>query len=141
MSIRVRGVQETIRKLKEFGQQGETRIDQVSGVAANEIATKAAILAPGNFGTLRQSINANKISSGRWKVSVNVFYAAYVEFGTGTFVEVASEWRDIAWAYYVNGKGYMRPQPYLYPAYVSGIRQYKIDLNDALNDLIRRFNS
>lgn len=140
MSITVREHRELIRKLKDFGTEGERRADQITGVTAHEIATKASTLAPRNFGTLAQSINASKKGPIFWQVQVNVKYAAYVEFGTGTFVQVPPEWKDLAWQYYVNGKGYMRPHPYLYPAYVQGIIQYKIDLQDALNNLADRFN-
>lgn len=135
------GVASTIAKLKRFGSVGENRIKQITQVSANEIATEAQQNAPVNFGTLKQSINANQKDEFNWLVSVNVSYAPYVEFGTGIFVEVPTGWEEFAMQYYVNGKGYSRPQPFLIPAYYKGVRQYKIDLKDSLNYLVERFNS
>lgn len=45
---------------------------------------------------------------------------AYMEFGTGVYVKVAPEWKDMAWQFYVNGKGRLRATPYMYPAFVKG---------------------
>ena len=42
MSNRLIGVQATIRKLQRFGAEGENRARQITAVAANQIATKAA---------------------------------------------------------------------------------------------------
>lgn len=47
---------------------------------------------------------------------------AYLEFGTGKFAQryVASldpKYRSVAMSFYVNGKGTLRPHPFLIPAY------------------------
>jgi len=142
------GVQETIKKLQKFGQIGENRISIISKTNADEIAQ----MARANVASYQDQELAGKISSAIKveKVQRNITYAvrvgeqpmsAYVEFGTGRFVEVPKGWEKIAWHYYVNGKGYMYPHPYLYPAYYIGRRQYKKDLKDSLNYLVERFNS
>lgn len=139
--MRVRGTQSLLKKLARYGAEANNKIQLITMVAAQEIATDAASNAPVDTGKLKQSINAKPKSRFVWKVSVNVPYAAYIEFGTGTFVEIPPEWESIAVKYYKSGKGYISPQPYLYPAYKEGVKRYKDDLQDLLNNLTRRFNS
>lgn len=148
MSVNFRGTQGTIRKLQRFGRAGELIVKQITAVSAQEIETKAASnLASYNDvdqdGKIAQSINAYSKNDGlTWSISVNqVPMAAYIEFGTGIFVDVPKGWESIAMQFYVNGKGYTTPHPYLYPAYYVVRTQYKKDLRDALNDLIRRTNN
>lgn len=148
MSVGFRGTQTTIKKLQRFGRAGELRVKQITAVAAQEIATKAAsnLSAYTNVdqdGKIAQSINAYSKNDGlTWSISVNqVPMAAYIEFGTGVFVDVPKGWESIAMQFYVNGKGYTTPHPYLYPAFNSVSIHYKQDLKNALNDLIRRTNN
>ena len=54
-------------------------------------------------------------------------YAPYVEFGTGSGVVVPEGFNAFAMQFYVNGKGTMRAQPYLIPAF---IKYRKVFLND-----------
>jgi hypothetical protein len=146
--MRVRGLRETLALLDQFGEQGRNRIKQITAVTGQEIATKASqnLSAYNDVdpnGTISQSINA-KIENNGFKtvVSVNQLpMGAYIEFGTGTYVEVADEWKDIAWQFYVNGMGQLHPHPYFYPAYSEGREKYIRDLKDGLEHLTRRFNS
>lgn len=146
--MRVRGLRETLARLHDFGEQGKNRIKQITAVNGQEIATKAAqnLSAYSDVdqnGTISQSINA-KIENNGFKtvVSVNQLpMGAYIEFGTGTYVEVADEWKDIAWQFYVNGQGQLHPHPYFYPAFNEGRERYFQDLKDALESIARQFNS
>lgn len=145
-TVRFQGTQATIEKLKKFGRVGENRIKAISQATATQIVTDASIKIqsyPGDIGfRIAQSISASKHDNGlTWFVSVNeVPMAAYIEFGTGTFVEVPPGWEETAWQFYVNGKGYLRPFPYLYPAYYKARRQYKKDLQESLLYLTNAFN-
>jgi len=65
---------------------------------------------------------------------------AYIEFGTGIHVEVDPEWQDIAWEFYVNGKGRLRATPYLYPAYTKGRKLYLEKLEKGLERLTEKYN-
>lgn len=146
-NARLQGVTGTINKLRKFGSIGENRIRIISQTIANEIAddAKSRISSyPGEIGgKIASSIVTAPTNDGlTWTVKVGETpMSAYIEFGTGIFVEVPKGWEDIAWSFYVNGKGYTRPYPYFYPAYYIGRRQYKKDLKDSLNYLISRFNS
>lgn len=49
-------------------------------------------------------------------------YSAYLEFGTGNHAAVLvpglpEDWQAMAKKYYINGKGTLPAQPYLYPAF------------------------
>lgn len=139
----IKGQRELFKKLEAFGDEAEKRVSSITQITAEEIAADATNRAPANFGKLRQSINVEPKTPGNLKYSVNVNVvpiAAYVEFGTGAYVDVPPEWKDMAWAFYVNGKGFMHPQPYLYPAYRSGIDRYERDLQDLLRNLTNKFN-
>ena len=61
---------------------------------------------------------------------------AYMEFGTGVYVKVAPEWKDMAWQFYVNGKGRLHATPYMYPAFIKGrsnlLRLLKLRLKQEL---------
>lgn len=146
--MRVRGLRETLALLDQFGEQGRNRIKQITAVTGQEIATKAsqnlsAYNDVDTNGTISQSINAKTENNGfKTVVSVNQLpMGAYIEFGTGTYVEVADEWKDIAWQFYVNGMGQLHPHPYFYPAFNEGRKRYFQDLKDALEALARQFNS
>jgi len=45
-------------------------------------------------------------------------YAPYVEFGTGSGVNVPQGFEAYAMQFYVNGKGTMKAQPFLIPAFI-----------------------
>jgi len=64
--------------------------------------------------------------------------AAYIEFGTGRYFTLypgkEKEWQDLAYNYYKNGKGVTRPNPYLYPAFKSGL----VSLISNIKQVIKR---
>ena len=60
INVKVEGAQELIKKLKKYGKDAEDKIESITSITAQEIATDAASNAPVNFGKLRQSINASK---------------------------------------------------------------------------------
>lgn len=137
--LKITGQKELFKKLAKFGEEAEQMVESITQVTAEEIATNAKQNAPVNFGKLKQSIHARKEGHLFHTVYVNnVPIGAYVEFGTGAFVDVPTEWVDMAWQFYVNGKGYLRPQPFLYPAYVRGKAQYEKDLRQLLESLTKK---
>lgn len=80
---------------------------------------RAKKFAPVDLGKLRQSITYESINNGNGAmVSVNVPYAAFVEFGTGAGVLIPQGWEEIAAQFKGSGKRTvsMPAQPYLYPA-------------------------
>lgn len=76
-------------------------------------------------GTLRNSItfvvDGNEVSIGS-----NVEYAPYVELGTGPYFEAPPEWEQFTTKKGSGeGSGYVKPRPYLKPAIVDHISEYK----------------
>lgn len=98
-------------------QYGTVRQDQVArGRNWSPISQSIATRVEGFKGTVFVEKSAGDI-------------AAYVEFGTGqsaaTYLAmVEPEWREEAKKYYVNGKGTIINQPYLYPAYIKNRTEF-----------------
>lgn len=139
--IKITGQNELIRALSKFGEEAEKRIDQITHATATQIADQAKLNAPRANAEINiaQTINVSKESHLFYTVNVQaVPIAAYLEFGTGAFVDVAPEWKDLAWEFYKNGKGRLRPQPYLYPAYTRGKKIYEANLNALLEHLTKK---
>jgi len=92
----VNGISETIAELRKFGSDVEKMINAETEAAAIQIELDAKRLAPKNFGKLAQSISHDKINSSNYKVTVNEFYGAYIEFGTGALVKVPPGFEEMA---------------------------------------------
>jgi HK97 gp10 family phage protein len=100
----IKGIDQVIRELRAVGKDIEKQIDAQTAIIAMQISSDAKKLAPKNFGKLAQSISYEKVKESNYKVTVNEFYAPYMEFGTGTKVNVPAEFRDMA-ATFKGGKG------------------------------------
>lgn len=165
------GVNETIRKIKAFGDVAVRQINAETQAIAFKIEQDAKQKAPKNFGKLAQSISKVKITDSKYKVTVNELYGAYMEFGTGTKVKVPTEFKTMAssfkgkrqgtyqqgleairvwcrskgidekFAYVIFAKilgAGVNPQPFLYPAYIKGKKDYLNNLKSLLKRLNRR---
>lgn len=141
MASTVKGLDSVIKQLQQFGKQAEAGIIAVTQATGEQIANDAKTLAPVDNGTLRQSINVDSSGNGLTaRINANAPYAAYQEFGTGGLVSVPNELKDVAVQF--KGKGIrqinLRPQPFLYPAFVKNRQQYIKDLTDLLNSLTKK---
>lgn len=165
----VKGIGETIKEIRKFGENAEKMIAFETEAIAIQIENDAKVLAPKNFGKLAQSISRKKVKDLLYKVTVNELYGAYMEFGTGTKVQVPAEFKDMANSFkgqkggtfkqgleaikvWCRAKGIdekaaypifakilgagVNPQPFLYPAWVKGKRDY---LNN-LEKILKRLN-
>jgi hypothetical protein len=99
----IKGIDQVVKELRSYGKDIEKQIDAETQIIAMQISSDAKKLAPKNFGKLAQSISYEKIKESNYKVTVNEYYAPYMEFGTGTKVNVPSEFRDMA-ATFKGGK-------------------------------------
>lgn len=135
----VRGLNKVIADLRALSANAEQMVkDEVEG-AGREIERQAKQLAPSNPPELKQFINYRPENDGLTAViSQNLLpLGAYIEFGTGAYVAVNPEWKDLAWSFYKNGMGTLRPHPYLYPAYVQGRKRLLEQLKKGLERLTR----
>jgi hypothetical protein len=79
----------------------------------------------GNWVQLNGDVKGNVFDSGKgYRIWVDAGkIGAYIEFGTGEYAKWTiglydQEWRDMAYEFYVNGKGKLPARPYMYPAYI-----------------------
>jgi len=136
LRIRITGIESTLASLNKNVDKIRTEIDNEMGASVELMATTSKSLFPNapvpklsaEYGRIRASINASKIKPFSYQLSAvvgNDPMAAYIEFGTGRYFPQypgkEKEWQDLAREFYVNGKGFMRPAPYLYPSVKSGI--------------------
>lgn len=142
--LKITGQKEVMKKLAEFGKDSEKQVASLTFATAQEIGLNASdnlSAYGGQYKEIYQSINVDPKSDGHLFYSVNVNQVpmgAYLEFGTGAFVEVAPEWKDLAWSFYKNGQGTLRPHPFLYPAFTRGKAQYEKDLRNLLETLTKK---
>lgn len=92
----IKGIPEVIKELRKYGKDIEKEIDAETNDVALIIERDAKEFAPKNFGKLAQSIRKEKVKESNYKITVNEFYGGYMEFGTGTKVNIPDEFKDMA---------------------------------------------
>ena len=96
MSVRVKGLDSLVSRIKEYPDKMQKAVDSVLSAGAVSVAGLGAELAPYDEGRLRQGQSANTTTFLSKQVTNNVFYAPYVEFGTGRKVKVPPGLEDVA---------------------------------------------
>ena len=146
IKVDANSLKKTLAELQKFGKESERVISEVTQGAANDIRDKAMSNVRG-YGNLVTNAVGNIVveqtATGGSYYTINaqgVPMAAYFEFGTGAFVEVADEWKGLAWEFYVNGKGSLQPHPFLYPAFRDVRITYQKTLEKAINILTKRYS-
>lgn len=87
-AIILKGWKQYEAKLKVAPVKVAASMNAQVAVSANYIANGARNRSPHNEGRLRASIIAAQEKPGDWRVTVGVDYAAYMEFGTKSRVEI-----------------------------------------------------
>ena len=118
-----------IERFKAFtrgvSEQNRQECDQLIKQTAMTTQRRAMMFAPVNYGFLRRSVGykidgamSALIWAGGAGSGINVKYAPYVEFGTGTRVSVPGDVKEYAIQYKGAGirKVNNRAQPYFFPA-------------------------
>ena len=167
----VKGTSKVIAELRKFGKDVEKMIDAETEAIAFQIEGDAKKLAPKNFGKLAQSISHSKPKPLQRKVTVNELYGAYMEFGTGSKVNVPAEFQEMAKSFkgakqgtfqqgleaikaWCRAKGIpeeaaypifakilgagVNPQPFLYPAWIKGKKDYLKNLEKLLSRMNKK---
>ena len=120
--IEIQGAEELITKLEKIknAEQIEKAIQQSCLLVERDAKQKA----PKGTGGLRRSITSKVVSNDediQGVVYTPLFYAPYVEYGTGLFAENGNGRKDVPWNY-KDEKGDwhttsgMEPNPYMRPA-------------------------
>ena len=129
--MKIRGTSQVLNRLKRVSSQATLQTKSAVVRNTDQIYAEAVANVPVQDGHLRGSGNTsyqdNQLT-GIVAFGGNAApYAPYVEFGTGSGVVVPEGFNAFAMQFYVNGKGTMRAQPYLIPAF---IKYRKVFLND-----------
>ena len=103
--MKIVGVSKVIAELRAKKKGIDKQIDDITQANAIEMAGDATKRAPEAFGKLKQSITYEKLAELKWRASSNKVYAGYMEFGTGTKVQVPAEFSDMAKSFQSGGKG------------------------------------
>lgn len=87
--------------LKNYNKKTLSKIDKILSGNTLECAGVAKRLAATDEGTLKENISANVQIPLHKEVNVNVYYAAYVEFGTGKYAaqyvaSIPPDWKQMA---------------------------------------------
>lgn len=136
----LKGADKLIKRLNELGKADFVRAEIAA--ASFDIETDAkqnASSIPNIPSEIKQMISRRITNDGLTAViNQNALpMGAYIEFGTGVYVRVAPEWKDMAWQFYVNGMGRLRSHPYMYPAFVKGRDMFIKSLRAKLRQLTR----
>ena len=129
--MKIRGITSVTARFQRLSKQAELQVKSSVVRNTDQIYAEAVANVPVLDGYLRGSGNTsyqdNQLT-GIVAFGGNAApYAPYVEFGTGSGVVIPQGFNDFAMQFYVNGKGTMKAQPYLIPAF---IKYRKVFLSD-----------
>ena len=128
--MKVRNYKTVTARFKRLSKQADLQVRSSIQRNTDQIFDEAIQNVPVEFNYLRGSGVPNTQNPYKGIVSFGgdaAPYAPYVEFGTGINVIIPQGFSAFAMQYFVNGKGTMKAQPYLIPAF---IKYSKIFLKD-----------
>lgn len=110
LTIEVKGMQQLQAKFKTMADTIGPAVDKALTKGAMRVALEAKKRAPKDRGGLAASISADTATMLDKRVSANVFYAAFIEFGTGKHAaayvgSLPAEWKDYAATFKGSGDG------------------------------------
>lgn len=110
LQLEVKGLDQMLAKLGDMRKMLEPALDQAMTKSAVRIATAAKKRAPHDMGLLRNSISADTSRKLDKRVVADVFYAPFMEFGTGKFAAqyvatLPTDWATYAATFKGSGNG------------------------------------
>ena len=138
-------ISKLLSQISAFGHDANRSAVSVTNDIAQGMVTAAQLRAPVDTNQLRLSIGKTlaTLESNRSIFFSNAPYSAYVEFGTGSGVNIPKGFSYLAAPY--KGKGIRRrdygPKPFFIPSYLEGIQQYPKDLRKVLEVQTRKYNA
>ena len=136
------------KKLQKFGDDGNFLLEAITKSNALDMQATAQQKAPVNKaenvtgGDLKQSIQIAENTPYSYTVFTNLFYAPFVEFGTGGSVDIPKGWEEIAAQFKGNDirKVDIPAQAYMYPAFKEQTPKYIKDITTAYRDLKKKYD-
>ena len=142
-------ISKLLSQISAFGHDANRSAVSVTNETAQGMVTQAQLRVTSNNsidkGQLRLSIGKTlaTLQSNRSIFFSNAPYSAYVEFGTGSGVNIPKGFSYLAAPY--KGKGIRRrdygPKPFFIPSYLEGIQQYPKTLRKVLEVETRKYNA
>ena len=124
-AFKIKGLQAFNRLLDKIDIEVDKIIKETLLFSANEILQDALSRLPVGSGNVKASFAISSEDNGyRVTIFSDEEVAAYIEFGTGDYAKAylagkPQEVVDEAIKFFVNGRGKMPAQPYLFPAYLA----------------------
>lgn len=113
--FKLKGLKQVERRIKNLERDSQKAINKGIQETARLILNSALTRVPSINGHLKSSLGQeNMPDEMKAKVYAGALYAAYVEFGTGQFVEVPNGLEEYAMQWFVNGEGKGHPHPFLF---------------------------
>lgn len=136
LTITIPDLSKALNDVNKFkGRKLDDISKEVKGLI-QDIVADAQVKAPNDMGHLRQSIRVTEVRRFDAEAEVQAGYSAYVEFGTGTLVNVPKGLE--AYAMQFKGKGIKQvnlpARPFFYPAVMKNAREFQ----DRLKTLLSR---
>ena len=137
----VEGINDLLKFLKKYDQKVQKAVENAIKAAGVNVAREATKnerrVVAYDRGHLATSIQMNYLNALNVEVVANKEYAPYVEFGTGTMVEVPKGLEDYAMQFKGQGikKVNLPARPYLFPAYFAEIPKMISKIKEALNNV------
>lgn len=123
ISVKIEGGREVVQAYGKWSREVERQLQFTVRQHTTRIQSRAKLLAPVDQGLLRSSIDTLFVDDGMTGITyTQLFYAKYVEFGTGVFA-VNGAGRQTPWTYFSAKLGHFvttsgnKPQPFMLPAY------------------------
>ena len=141
--LEVKNIKNVEDALKKYGNKAVKGFAEATFDEATKLTEIAKLKAPVDNGTLKNSINWEKVDDLDYNVGTKIPYAPFMEFGTGGLVNIPLGWDEMAEPF--KGKGVrqvnLRPQPFMYPAYLESKKTYSKQLKLVIEKLNKDFNN
>ena len=130
--MKIRGTSQVLNRLKRVSSQATLQTKSAVVRSTDGIFKDALDAVPVDLGDLKAS--GNRSYGDNQLTGIVVFggtpapYAPYVEFGTGSNVRIPEGFGAYAMQFFVNGKGRMKAQPYLIPAFINNKKIFLRDM-------------
>lgn len=126
-----------IDQLTQYAGGIKDKLQKTITASLLNIEAQAKSNCPVDLGSVKQSITAEAFTDeigGRVVCLENLDppLSAYLEFGTGAYVQIPPGLEEYAMTFYKNGKGHMKARPFLFPAFDAELDNLNQNLKDCL---------
>jgi len=142
LTYKITGINETFsnlnkvidKRFEEIDNEMAANVEMMATIAKQKFPSPERTKERDKYTTIRASIRTKKNRDFNYSLIAGYgnnpknpdhAMAAYIEFGTGRFFPLyigkEKEWQELAKQYEINGRGWMMPSPYLYPAVKEGL--------------------